>query len=95
MKYDLYTIYLHMDRRKNRWNTSDYPNTTSLLLPIDTVWKPDFIIASADSGVSLDYGVATVRYYPTGSAFLWNPMSLVSVTCRLTSSFTLSIHRNV
>ena len=46
------------------WNTSGYHNTTSLLLPIDSVWKPDFvIIASADSDVSLFYGVATVRFY--------------------------------
>ena len=65
-----------------------YRNTTSLLLPIDTVWKPDIvIIASAESGVSLDYGVATVRYFPTGPAFLWNPMSLVSVSCRINIEF--------
>ena len=67
-----------------RWNTSGYHNTTSMLLPIGSVWKPDFvIIASADSGVSLDYGVTIVRYFPTGSAFLWNPMSLLSVSCRI------------
>ena len=68
------TIYMQFTYtwtdEKMRWNTSGYHNTTSMLLPIGSVWKPDFvIIASADSDVSLDYGVATVRYYPTGSVF--------------------------
>ena len=71
--------YTWIDERI-RWNPADYNNTYTILLPKDSVWKPE-IVAVGDPGKFLDSSVTNVRYFPSGHAGLWYPMNIVSTGC--------------
>ena len=77
--------YTWIDERI-RWSPNDYNNTNSLLLPIDSVWKPE-LIAVSQSDISLDSSVTNVRYFPNGQAYLWNPLSVISTVCIINIEF--------
>ena len=71
--------YTWIDERI-RWNPADYNNTYTILLPKDSVWKPE-VITVGDSDKFLDSSVTNVRYFPNGHARLWYPMNIVSTGC--------------
>ena len=78
--------YTWIDERI-RWNPYYYNNTYSLLLPVDSVWKPELhLIVPADSDQSIDSSMRTVRYFSNGAA-LWYPTLVIKVSCAINIEF--------
>ena len=70
-----------------RWNPVYYNNTYSLLLPADSVWKPELdLIIPADTDMSIESSMNTVRFFPNGAA-LWYPTSVIKVSCDINIEF--------
>ena len=77
--------YTWIDERIN-WTPKDYNNTNSILLPVTSVWMPE-IIAAAQSDISLDSSLTNVRYFPSGHAYLRNPIITISTACAINIKF--------
>ncbi|XP_072166843.1 neuronal acetylcholine receptor subunit alpha-10-like [Diadema setosum] len=65
-----------------RWNPEDYGNTSVLIVPVDSIWRPDIVLyTNADSGFSgMMLTSATVTHE---GVVYWNAPAIYQSTCKI------------